>query len=998
MQSILSEKEYQTQILEYLETNNGFTIRQATDYDRLFAMDRGMLFKFLEDTQPDTMTALRKIYKNDTEETIVNVINQNTTSEKGSLVEVLKRGVEISNYHLDLMYGKPATTFNKTLNKLYGMNVFSAMEEVWASDNERIDVVLFLNGLAIVSIELKCNVSGQNYQNAIAQYRQQRDPKTRLFRFKAGTIVNFAMDLEEVWMTTRLNGEGTVFKPFNMGSGEGINSGAGNPIFKDRYSVSYMWEDIFTKDTLLMLLTKFIFINRREIINEETGRKSYKEDLIFPRYHQLDLIRKTQASVLEHGTDLNYLYEHSTGSGKTFSIAWLTYLLCSLHNAENKVVYDTVIIATDRVVVDRQLQRAILSMDHKAGVVKVMDDKCTSADLQRELENNTKIIATTIQKFPYIVDSVSNLAQKKFAVIIDEAHSSTAGKTMIAMAKALGSEEDAELLDAYDMINSELEQTGKRPNVSMFAFTATPKNKTLRLFGRMNAQGQYEAFHLYSMKQAIEEGYILDVLDNYTEYSTMFQLNKEIQDDPMVQTNDAKKKIARFIELHDTNITQRVEVIVEHFRNCILNDSLFNLGGQAKAMVITPWRESAVKYRKAFEDYINKKGYTDIKAIVAFSGKVKLEDDPDNKEYTEVSMNGFREDQLPAKFDTDEYNVLIVADKYQTGFDQKKLVAMYILKKLKGVNAVQTLSRLNRPCDGYDKKTFVLDFVNSYEDIKKAYAPFYTATLLSSDVSPSRIYDLLAQIDGYFILDPIHIENFIQIIFKKRTRGITPTEHAAITMYLQSAEAAVKRYDLKTQQEIRMKLRGFTKFYEFLCQASSFGDEEVYKRYLFITYLLKLLDIGNGGSGFDLKGKIRADGFVQKKEKTHTNEKVIPNPIIKLAQSDFDLTEAKKERLSKIIADINSKTGKSYDNDVAVKAMLQIKDLLMKSEKLKTSAKNNSEKDFEFSFYDDIDDALIEGLNQNQDFFSLLLSNDELKKEVLGIFSGEIYKSLRQAA
>lgn len=992
MNDILTEKQYQHEIMDYLQSQNGYRIRKATDFDRLFALDRGMLFEFLNQSQPDVMAELYKIFKGDTEETIVNVINQSVTSEKSSLMEVLKSGIELSNRHLDLMYTKPATTFNKTLNKLYDTNILSVMEEVWASDDERIDLVIFLNGFAIMSFELKCNPAGQSYRDAILQYRTARNPKTRLFRFKAGCVVNFAMDLNEVYMTTKLDGAATVFMPFNMGSGTGVDAGAGNPLFEDRYSVSYMWEDILTKDTILDLLAKFIFVERKEDVDEATGKKKHSETLIFPRYHQLDLIRKLLASVYEHGSELNYLIEHSAGSGKTNSIAWLTYRLASLHDANNRIIFDNIIIVTDRVVVDRQLQKAILGMDHKAGLIRVMDDKCTSADLAYELTHNTKIIATTIQKFPYIVDTVANLKDKRFAVIIDEAHSSTAGKDMQAVTQALGSGEQT-YTDADDMINDQIEKSGKQSNVSMFAFTATPKDKTLRLFGRLNPQGQYEAFHLYSMKQAIEEGYILDVLQNFTEYQTMFLLNKEIEEDPTMKTDDAKKQIARFIELHETNIAQRVEVIVEHFRTVVMGE----LGGMAKAMVITASRQAAVKYRQAFEDYINRKGYTGISALVAFSGKVKL--DGDDTEYTEVGMNGFREEQLPGKFDSDDYNVLIVANKYQTGFDQRKLCAMYVLKKLKGVNAVQTYSRLNRICPPYDKKTFILDFVNKYADVQASFAPFYTTTLLSGNMNPKHIYDLEANLDAFMVLDPLDIQNFNDLLFKKRAKSITAAEKRALTFYLQKAEKAVKQYSLEQQKEIRFRMRGFVRFYEFLLQASCFKDVDIHKKYVFITYLLSYLDVSSGGSGFDLTGKIKASQFVQKKGETHGTEKQVSRPVMKLPESDgFNLSEAKIERLSQIIADINSRTGKAYDTDVAVKAMLQIRDILMKSDKLKMSAKNNSEKDFEFSFYDDIDDALIEGLEQNQDFFTLLLNNDEIKKSVLGIFSGEIYTNLRDAA
>ena len=756
--SIVSEKEYQKFLLERLEKDNGYVIRKASNFDRYFAVDREMLFKFLEDTQHETMEYLRKIYKADLEETIVSFINAEATKARGSLLDVLKHGIEISNQKLELMYTKPATTFNPDLTRKYGQNIFSAMEEVWASDKERIDVVIFLNGLAIIAFELKCNAAGQSYQDAIYQFRTDRSPKTRLFMFKAGTLVNFAMDLEEVYMTTKLAGDATFFLPFNMGNGEGVTAGAGNPAFEDKYSVSYMWEDILTKDTILDLISKFIFVETKEKVDDKSGKIKRSENLIFPRYHQLDVIRKVLADVRENRTAQNYLIQHSAGSGKTNSIAWLAHRLTSLHDAENKIIFDNIIIVTDRVVVDRQLQKAIMGMEHKAGLIRVMDDKCNSADLAIALNGNTKIIATTIQKFPYIVDSVRGLKNKSFAVIIDEAHSSTAGKDMAAVTMSLGSGDQTEA-DVEDMISSEIKRNGKQANVSIFAFTATPKPTTIQLFGRLNKHGQREAFHVYSMKQAIEEGFILDVLQNYTEYSTFYQLNKEIEDDPRCKTNAAKRQIARFIELHETNIAQRVEVIVEHFRTTVMQE----LGGQAKAMVITASRQGAVKYRQAFEEYITKKGYDGIHALVAFSGKVKLPDD--DKEYTEASINGFPEDRLTKEFDTDNYQVLLVANKYQTGFDQPKLCAMYVLKKLKGVNAVQTLSRLNRICAPYDKKTFVLDFVNTYEDIKAAFAPYYTTTLLANSVTPNAIYDLEATIDAYALFDPADIEAANDILY-----------------------------------------------------------------------------------------------------------------------------------------------------------------------------------------------------------------------------------------
>ncbi len=986
MNNILTEKEYQRFIINHLVEDNSYKERKSTNFDRYFAMDRELLFKFLYDTQAEQMQSLEKIYKEDLQETLVNFINSEVTKARGSLLHILKHGIEISNLKLNLMYTKPATNFNKELLSKYERNIFSVMEEVWASDDERVDLVIFLNGLAIMSFELKCNASGQSYQDAIYQYRTDRNPKTRLFIFKAGTLVNFAMDLNEVYMTTRLAEKATFFLPFNIGNGEGVNAGSGNPIFPDKYSVSYMWEDILKKDTVLSLISKFIFIETKESEDSLTGKIKKSETIIFPRYHQLDVIRKVLGDVYENKCSQNYLIQHSAGSGKTNSIAWLAHRLTSLHDADNKAIFDNVVIITDRVVVDRQLQKAILGLEHKTGLIRVMDDKCNSADLAIALKGNTKIVATTIQKFPYIVDNVAGLKDKRFAVIIDEAHSSTAGKDMAAVTKSLGAgASDSD--DVQDLILNEISRNGKQDNVSMFAFTATPKPTTLHLFGRINTKGQREAFHVYSMKQAIEEGFILDVLQNYTTYDTFYQINKEIEEDPRCKTTDAKRQIARFVELHDTNISQRIEVIVEHFRTSVMSE----LGGMAKAMVITASRQGAVKYSKALEDYIEKRGYTDIKALVAFSGKVKLPDE--DREYTEVGMNGFSEDRLTKEFDKDEYQVLLVANKYQTGFDQPKLCAMYVLKKLKGVSAVQTLSRLNRICPPFEKKTFILDFVNSYEDIKEAFAPYYTTTLLSNSVTPTAIYDLEAKIDAYTVLDPDDIEKANDLLYKGT---ISSKDKQKLTFYFNKSKNMIEKYATENQKEIVSLMRSFVRFYEFMLQVSSFEDVELHKKYNFITYLQAYINIKHPGGGFDLDGKIKATNFVQKKVEEHKSADLVAQPVVALPTAEnFGLTQAKEERLSQIIADINSRTGKSYDNDVAVKAMLQIKDILMKSDRLKTSAKNNTVKDFEFSYFDDIDNALIEGLSQNQDFFSLLLGNDEIKKQVLGIFTDEIYKSLR---
>ena len=998
MKKIIDEPQYQRYIIDYLITNNRYIERDNSNFNRYYAIDKELLLKFLTDTQPNEIEKLKKIFKGDFEETLINAINKKITSKESSLIETLKSGVEISNTKLTLMYTKPATEFNKDLNEKYKKNIFSVAEEVYATDDERIDLVIFLNGFAIISFELKCNESGQNYENAISQYRTDRDPNARLFLFKAGCIVNFAMDLEECYMTTKLNGNATYFLPFNKGNGEGINTGKGNPLNPDGFGVTYVWEDILQKDNLIEILSKFVFVERKEDENKKTKTKKIKESIIFPRYHQLDCIRKVLSDVYENKTTNNYLIQHSAGSGKTFTIAWLAHRLATLHDANNKQIYDNIIIVTDRVVVDRQLQKAVMAIQHKSGFIAVMDDDCDSEDLKTAIEGDTKIVATTIQKFLYIADIVSGLKNKKFAVIIDEAHSSTAGKDMAAVTKTLGSdvnyEDDAFNMDAEDIITDEICKHGKQSNVSMFAFTATPKATTLELFGRTNIEGNKEAFHLYSMKQAIEEGFIVDVLASFTPYKTFYEINKEIEEDPKFQSKKAKQKIARFAMLHDTNIAQRIEIIIEHFRNNVLKEQPW-----AKAMVVTGSRAEAVKYYDAFNKYIADKEYTDIHPLVAFSGKITDKQlgysDDIGKTYTESSINGFNEKQTPEKFDEEDYQVLLVANKYQTGFDQPKLCAMYILKKLDGINAVQTLSRLNRINPPYDKKTFILDFVNSIEDIENAFKPYYTTTILCNSITPELVYELDQKVDALnlFILDDVLKAN--DLFYSKDISSIKKEEQ--ITSLLSKAKKKFEKIEEETdRKEAYLLLRKFVRFYEFLLQATTFTDITLHKKYNFIVWLLPYLKIGRPGDGFDLKGMIQANNFCQEKGQEVKKTKIVANPNIKLPTAEtFNLTQDEEKRLSDIIKEVNSRTGKSFDNDVAIKSALQIRDILKKNPDLIASAKSNNLEDFEFSFYDEIDDALIDGLNQNQDFFTMLLNNKEMKKDVLGIFLKSIYKDLK---
>jgi type I restriction enzyme R subunit len=997
--NVIKEKEdFQRYILDYLSDNNGYIIRDAkSDFNNHYAMDIELLFKFLYDTQYETMDKLEKIYKDKTKDTIINYLNneitkldKNTKTAKRGLLDVLKHGIEFDNgIKLNLMYRKPATSFNTELNAKYQTNIFSVMEEVYHKEGERIDLVIFLNGLAIMSFELKSNTSGQSYKDAIKQYKLERDYKTRLFMFKAGCLVNFAMDLKEVYMTTWLKGKSTYFLPFNKGT---LDGGAGNPTNENGdFNVSYMWEDILKKDTVLELIDKFIFVQVKKEEDEKTAKVKYKETLIFPRYHQLNCLRNLLSDVKSNKSTQNYLIQHSAGSGKTNTIAWLSHRLSSLHDYDEKQIFDNIIIITDRIVVDRQLQDAVLALEHKEGLIKVMDDKCTSSDLADALNGNTKIIVSTIQKFRFILDLVKTLKKKTFAVIIDEAHSSTAGANMAAVTQALANDEENED-DVETLIANEIAKNGKQANVSMFAFTATPKPQTLQMFGTMNVYGNKQAFDLYSMKQAIEEGFILDVLQNYMTYKTYYQLNKTIEDDPVLQTSDAKRQIARFIELHDTNIAQKVEIIVEHFKHCVLEsgNNDISLNGHAKAMVVTSSREAAVKYRNAFEEYINKKGYKNIKALVAFSGKVKI----DGTEYTEPSMNGFAEDKLAKQFDSDDYKVLLVANKYQTGFDQPKLVAMYVDKKLKDIAAVQTLSRLNRICPPYNKIPFVLDFKNEYEDIQKAFEPYYKDTILGNTVTPSDIYKLSEKINQYNILDWDDIVTFNELLYKE---DITSKDKIKMENLVDKALKKVYQYEKKKQIEIRSAIKSFNKFYTFLIQASCFEDTDIHRKYNFLSYLINEIDIDTSGSHLSLKDKISATYIRQKK----TGE--FNNPDLKGVDNTVDMKQAKTptvaeiemERLSTVIAQINNQTGNDFDADVTSKSLLQIKDILTKSKELEKSAKNNTLSNFGFEFNDQLDEALLAGLEQNQTFYSLLLNNENIKAQIMQVFLEDVYKALK---
>ncbi|MEY8860104.1 type I restriction endonuclease subunit R, partial [Tenacibaculum singaporense] len=681
---------------------------------------------------------------------------------KGTL-SVLRNGFTDYGVKFSMAFFKPESTLNPQAEYLYNTNHLSVTRQLYYQRNGKnsLDLVLSINGLPVATVELKNQFSGQNVTNAKKQYIYDREPNEPIFQFKKRTLVHFAVDTDECFMTTKLAGKSTRYLPFNLGN----NNGAGNPQNKKGYRTAYLWEYVWAKDSFMDIIGKFLHLNVEFF--ELDGVKKKKETLIFPRFHQMDVVRKLTKDAKEKGAGQNYLIQHSAGSGKSNSIAWLSYRLSSLHNAENERVFDSVIVITDRKVLDSQLQNTIYQFEHKQGVVQKIDKN--SQQLADAITTGSNIIITTLQKFPFIIDKIGELQAKKYAVIIDEAHSSQGGEGTKKLKEVLSAKSLEEAIiedastgldeDAEDQIRKSMEARGKQDNLSFFAFTATPKPKTIEVFGTPDIDGTPKAFHLYSMKQAIEEGFILDVLKNYTTYKTYFKLSKEIEEDPKVNKKQAARAIGRFMSLHPHNLAQKTEVIIEHFRQIVSK----KIGGKAKAMLVTGSRLHAVRYKEEFDSYIKAKGYTDIKTVVAFSGKVIYDAYPEG--VTEVELNGFKEKELPKKFASDEYQLLLVADKYQTGFDQPLLHTMYVDKKLSGVKCVQTLSRLNRMYAGKED-TFILDFANDTDDILASFQPYYELTTIESNTDPNQLYDLKSEIEKGQIIWESEVDNFCNVYFK----------------------------------------------------------------------------------------------------------------------------------------------------------------------------------------------------------------------------------------
>lgn len=763
MTAIHTEKALEEAIETHLLAH-GWRKGSPDAYDRELALFPATFLEFVKTSQPSEYKRLVGFFgdKTDTEliRRLVQVIDRN------GMLRVIRKGFDIYGVPIKTAFFRPASGLNPEILTRYEQNMLTVTRQLhYSLKNENsLDMVLSINGLPIVTVELKNQFTGQSVQDAIRQYKRDRDARELLFQFKKRSLVHFAIDPDEIYMTTQLAGEDTFFLPFNRG----YQGGAGNPP-SDGFRTAYLWEEVWQRDNFMDLLQKFLHLQVDEKIKDI--KKVRKETMIFPRYHQWDAVNKILVDVLEKGPGHNYLIQHSAGSGKTNTISWLAHRLSSLHGSDDRPIFHGVIVITDRRVLDRQLQDAIYQFDHTKGVVQQIDKN--SKQLREALESGTaKIIISTIQKFGVIAKQVTDLSHKNFAIIVDEAHSSQSGKAADAVKQVLaaGSLEEAEHIqrdldakakDVEDQIAEELVKRGRQKNLSYFAFTATPKAKTLEMFGRRpTPDAKPEPFHLYSMRQAIEEGFILDVLQNYVTYKAYYKLAKAIEDDPTLEEKPAKKAIARFASLHPHNVAQKTEIMVEHFRRITRH----KIGGRAKAMVVTSSRLHALRYKQAFDEYIRRKGYTDVATLVAFSGTVI----DNGEEYTEPGLNRFGEKELPERFQEDDYQVLIVADKYQTGFDQPLLHTMFVDKRLAGVQAVQTLSRLNRTHKG-KKDTFVLDFVNAPEDIQAAFQPYYEVTTLGKETDLNLIFDLKSRLEAQPVIWQDDVAALVEAFYSGKT-------------------------------------------------------------------------------------------------------------------------------------------------------------------------------------------------------------------------------------
>lgn len=981
MTKVYTEEAFEDAI-EHSLLENGYLRGDPMEYDKATALFPGEVLGFIRRTQPDDWAYLEQYLGAKAEEQLLGDLVKALNSDRMGSLHVLRHGFKSYGRLFRLAFFAPASGLNPETVERYEANRLLVVRQLVYSDKHdgRLDLALVLNGLPLVTMELKNPLTCQTFKDAVRQYKNERDYNDLLFKFKQRALVHFAVDPDEVWMTTQLKGGSTHFLPFNKGCG----MGAGNPPREDNYDTAYLWEEVLERESFLDILARFVSIEQD---------KYDRERMIFPRYHQLDCVRRLVDDAAQQGSGTNYLIQHSTGSGKSKTIAWLAHRLSSLHDENDEKLFHSVVVVTDRVVLDQQLQNTIYQIDHKQGVVEKIDKD--SAQLADALQRGVPIIVTTLQKFPFVTEKIEQLPKRDYAVIIDEAHSSQGGVTATELKGVLAGahiKEEAQRIkeeenrpDSEDEIIKTMLQRGRQPNISFFAFTATPKYKTLEIFGVEGPDGKPRPFHLYSMRQAIEEGFIMDVLQHYTTYKTYHKLIKDIEDDPKVEKGPAARALVRYLKIHPHNLSQKTRVMIEHFRNSVER----KINSRAKAMVVTGSRLEAVRYKQAFDKYISEQGY-DIKTLVAFSGEVE---DPkaQGMTYTEVRMNeGIREKELPERFGTDDYQILIVAEKYQTGFDQPLLHTMYVDKRLDGIQAVQTLSRLNR-IHQLKEDTFVMDFYNDPEGIQRAFEPYYECTLISEQVEPHQLYELQEKLTASNVFYRNEVEEFTRVFFKgKRNR----LDHQHLNAILEPAVNRFSKLPEEEQQDFRKSLVAYRNLYAFMSQILPFHDTDLEKLFTFVRFLSRRLPHIQGAFyQFDDDVKLEyyrlqkiSEGSISLDD---SKDSAISGP------DEVGTGKAKKDEveLSQLIDVLNERFGTEFKPADQCFFDAIAEDAVADSS-LTQAAQVNKLDNFEFVFSAKLEDLIVNRIEQNNGIAEQYLNDSAFREVIMKRLAREVYTRL----
>lgn len=1027
-----SEKRFEYDIEQYLishgyEQFNGqdkdgnWVHNRQHDVDKCIYMD--VLCEFIAKTQPKEWAKYTKYYGDKAADKLYTRLEQTISNE--GLISVLRNGITDMGVKLKVCYFKPESTLNETLNEQYAANILGCTRQFQYSANNgnTIDMVLSVNGIPVVAIELKNQFKGQDVYNAMKQYKKDRSSKEFAFRLDHRFLVYFAVDLNEAWMTTQLKDDATYFMPFNMGSnGAGVTGGAGNPKNENGYDTYYLWEEVLQKDSLLDILHRFIshVKEKEEVTKNGVTKMVTKDKVIFPRYHQYDVVKKVIADVREKGPGTNYLIEHSAGSGKSNSIAWIAYRLASLHNDNNESVFDSVIVVTNRVVLDSQLQDTINSFEHVPGLLECIDEKKHSRDLAEAINDKKRIIICTIQKFLFAYKDIERFSGRKFAIIVDEAHQGQSGesaktlrRSLIDIGVAVKNYAEEEGIDesevdlSNDYINAVVGQ-GKHENQSFFAFTATPKGESLELFGvteynALDGHPTHRPFHVYSMRQAIEEGFILDVLANYTTIKEAFKLVKVSDDNPELIEGPTSKALFKYYKKHGYTITQKTEMIMTNF----LENCRYQIGGKGKAMVVADSRANAVRYYFAIKQYLKdhpdeSKG-SDV--MIAFSGEISLEDMPSEKPYTEATMNLDEngkyittDKKFRKAFHSDLYNILVVANKYQTGFDEPLLHTMYVDKKLKDITAVQTLSRLNRTAPN-KQSTFVLDFENTEKDIKESFLPYYEMTTMEGDSDINRVYDLRSKIAEFMLYNFEDVETFISFMGKHSGGSQSEASIGRLAGLLRPVVERYKELSEDDQYTVRDYIRKFNGSYSYVTQLVRLHDQELFNEFQYTSNLIRLLP-RNKVDIIDVEDKIKLE--YAKLTETFSgqitlNEK--PPVFVPGGSIQPKVPNKKQDTLQNIIDKVNERfEGKFTDADrVIIEGIYQMfmKDSDVK--KFKKYAKDNSTEMFvESLFPDKFKDIVTQCFLDNNEAFQKLFNDPEFYQKVQDEMAKELYKSLRK--